>query len=75
MLPFLCWLVSLAFMWPVPWMWAIVSCLCCVIKWFLYRVDAPFPLLLGEVLSVFRLFWCPLASCIVLGFLWALALW
>ena len=50
-------------------MWAIVSCLCCVIKWFLYRVDAPFPLLLGDVLSVFCLFWCPLASCIVLGFL------
>ena len=26
----------------------------------------PFPMFLGEVMSVFRLFWWPLASCIIL---------
>ena len=43
------------------------SCLCCVIRWFLYRASAPFTLFLGEVLSIFRLFWWPLAFCFYPG--------
>ena len=31
----------------------------------MYPTDAPFPLFLREVLSVFCLFWWPLASCYV----------
>ena len=42
-------------------MWVIGFCLSGV---FLYRVDAPFPLFLGEVLSVFRFFGSFLTSCV-----------
>ena len=27
---------------PFPRMWAVDSSLCCVIRWFLFRADAPF---------------------------------
>ena len=68
-LPVLFCIVYLGVGWPVPRMWAVGSSLCCVIRRFLYRADALFPLFLGEVLSIFRLFWWPLASCYVPGYL------
>ena len=58
--------------WPVCGVWFVVSlrmpCLWAWFIWlvcllafvgFLYRADAPFPIFIGEVLSVFRFIWEP----------------
>ena len=44
------------------------------ICWFLYRADAPFPMFIGEVLSIFRCLWghWPLVFLVVCG---ALPFW
>ena len=60
--------------WPVcgVWFWVVYhlsgvwACLfgwfACWQMFFLYRADGPFPMFIGEVLSVFRFLWEP-ASC------------
>ena len=41
LLPFYA-VVSLVFVWPVPGIWTFDSCLCCFIRWFMFRANAPF---------------------------------
>ena len=69
----------MGFCWLCPYVvWGcfsgLIGCLCGLcpyvgdcflfIRCFLFRADAPFPLFLGEVLSVFRFFWIFLNSCV-----------
>ena len=45
----------------VPCLWAWFIWLVCLLAYvgFLYRADVPFPMFIGEVLSVFRFLWEP----------------